>query len=143
MIIGMSLPIEVRYGSRPGARAVLDAVIVTTLTSVFNVANPSPGKCFIVGRTPFDSSPEANASARVAVVDASNEKVRPSLYMKELVEPGTSATGARSMSTPRSWSATPVLAPCERATEALPDLPISGGEIVGGAHGIRLIGPPS
>ena len=62
--------------------------MVTTLTSVFNVANPSPGKCFIVGRTPFDSSPEANASARVAVVDASNEKVRPSLYMNELVEAG-------------------------------------------------------
>ena len=103
----------------------------------------APGSASSLGRTPFDSSPDANASARLAVVDASNEKVRPALYMNESVEAGTSATGARSMSMPRSWRATPVLAPCERATDALPDRPISGGDIVGGAHGIRLIGPPS
>ena len=67
--------------------------MVTTLASVLRVAKPSPGKCFIAGRTPLASSPDANALLRLAVTDASNENVRPSWYMNEAVDDGTSATG--------------------------------------------------
>ena len=86
-------------------------MIRTRLESVFFVANPMPGKCFMVGITPADSSPEANASASWAVRSASDEKVRPSRSMNEALEAGTSATGARSMSMPRPARAAPVLAP--------------------------------
>ena len=44
---------------------------------------------------------------------------------------------------PRPASAVPVAAPCERAVLVRPSAPICGGESVGGAHGIRLIEPPS
>ena len=118
-------------------------MIVTTLLSVFEVAYPIPGKCFIDGTTPADSSPEANAFARLAVFVALNDHVRPCWYMNDAVVAGTSATGARSTLIPRSRSADAVLAPCENASDTLPRVPIAGGSSVGGAQGIRLIEPPS
>lgn len=63
--------------------------------------------------------------------------------MKEAVEAGTSATGAKSVLIPRSRSATPVLLPCLRAVTVEPMLPISGGESVGGIHGTVFTEPPS
>src|SRR3954469_5626857 len=63
--------------------------------------------------------------------------------MKEAVDAGTSATGARSTLIPRARSAVAVSAPCVRAVDVRPILPICGGDSVGGAHGIRLIAPPS
>ena len=70
--------------------------MVSTYRSVFRMASPMPGKCFMVASTPLDASPAANASASRAVRPAWNEKVRPCWYMNDAVEPGMSATGARS-----------------------------------------------
>src|SRR6185369_10658953 len=105
---------------RPGARLARLAPIVTLYASVFLVAKPMPGKCFIVGSTPFERRPEAKASARRAVREALNENVRPSRYMNEAVDAGTSATGAKSTLIPRPRRAAPVFAPCVRAIDALP-----------------------
>ena len=99
---------------------------MTTYESVFRVAKPIPGKCFIVGTTPFDSSPVANASASRPVVDALNENVRPSRYMNDAVEAGTSATGREVDVDAEPMQRRPVLAPCARATDARPIRPICG-----------------
>ena len=112
----------------------------TIAPSVFRVANPMPGKCFIVASAPRSPSPRANAFARRVVVPASNDHVLPCRYMKDAVEAGTSATGARSVFTPSPSSAAPVLRPCRRAISAEP---ILGGEIVGGIQGMIFTPPPS
>src|SRR3954453_14894938 len=124
MIIGMPCAIAVGYGVRPGLSAVADAEIVTTWLSVFCVAAPIPGKCFIAGTVPPDSRPVAKASDSVAVAVAPNDQVRPCWYMNDAVEDGTSATGARFELTPAQASARPVAAPCSRAVAELPAAPI-------------------
>src|SRR3954447_931731 len=102
-----------------------------------------PGKCFIAGRLPPASRPDAKASARLVVVVALNDQVRPCWYMNEAVEEGTSATGARLLLIPAHDSALPVDAPWDRAAVTLPAAPIWGADRVGGAHGTRLTEPPS
>src|SRR4051794_34690071 len=143
MTIGTWWPIAVWYGSRPGASVAFDALIVTTLVSVFAVARPMPGKCFIAGTSWPLSRPVANASDRDAVVEELNDQVRPCWYMNELVEAGTSATGARSLLMPAQARIVPVEAPWDVAVDVLPRLPICGTESVGGAHGTRITEPPS
>src|SRR4051812_16083498 len=102
-----------------------------------------PGKCFIDGTTCPDSRPVANASDIAAVTLELNDQVRPCLYMNDAVEAGTSATGAKSMLIPSPRRAVAVLAPCDRAVDVLFIAPICGTVSVGGAHGIRLMAPPS
>src|SRR5438876_8757278 len=120
MIIGMPWPIAFWYGWRPGARVAVEAVIVTTFVSVLRVARPIPGKCFIVGRSPPASSPDANASDSDAVSEASNDQVRPCRYMNDDVEEGTSATGARSLLMPPQRRSKPVALPWSYAVWVLP-----------------------
>src|SRR5438874_12852297 len=93
--------------------------------------------------TDWASRPSAKAFASHDVCDALNDQVRPWRYMNDDVDAGTSTTGAKSTSMPRSWSAAPVIAPCDRATDVEPIEPICGGDSVGGAQGIRLTEPPS
>ena len=52
---------------------------------------------------------------------ALNDHVRPSRYMNDAVEAGTSATGAKSTLIPRPCRAAPVATPCVRATAAQPE----------------------
>src|SRR6185503_14704435 len=111
MTRGTFRSIAVRYGRSPGFSADFGARMVTTFASVSREAKPSPGKCFIAGSTPLASNPVANALLRLAVTDASNENVRPSWYMKEAVDDGTSATGARSLLMPAQASTRPVAFP--------------------------------
>ena len=143
MIIGTWLAIAFWYGRRPGARLDAEAVIVTTWLSVLAVARPMPGKCFIAGTSPPDSSPVANASDNVAVAEAPNDQVRPCWYMKEAVDTGTSATGARLLLIPAQRSTNPVAFPWAWAVEALPRLAICAGERLGGAQATRFTEPPS
>src|SRR5436190_5244979 len=143
MIIGMCRAIAVRYGRRPGAKRDLETRMVTTEASVSWVAKPSPGKCFIEGMTPPDSSPEAKAFDNAAVWTALNDHVRPCRYKKDEIVAGTSASGAKSTLMPSARKAAPALTPWVRATVVLSSRPICGGDSVGGAHGIRLIAPPS
>src|SRR5262245_60504809 len=110
----------------------------TTYASVFFVAKPSPGKCFIAGITCPACRPWENARASHAVVVELRDQVRPCRYRNEAVEAGTSATGARSTSMPRALRARPVWPPWLRAVVVEARAPICGGESVGGAHGIRL-----
>jgi hypothetical protein len=114
-----------------------------TKSSVFFAAKPSPGKCFIVASAPRSPSPSANALARRAVSREPNDHVRPCLYMNEEVEAGTSATGAKSVLTPRSRSAVPVFRPWRRAVSLEPRSPICGGESVGGIQETVFTWPPS
>src|SRR2546421_314393 len=81
--LGMWWAIAVGWASRPGAGVDVDALIVTTLVSVFMPAGPTPGKGFSAGTSPPASRPEAKASDKVAVVDALNDQVRPCWYMKD------------------------------------------------------------
>jgi hypothetical protein len=76
MISGMPAAIAARYGARPGASAVRDARIETMWRSVFRVAKPRPGKCFIDGITPADRRPALNALERALVTLAENDHVR-------------------------------------------------------------------
>src|SRR5450759_2928833 len=139
----MLWPIAFWYGCRPGASVAVEAVIVTAFESVLRVARPIPGKCFIVGWSLPASSPDANASENVAVSEALKDQVRPCWYMKEEVEEGTSATGARSLLMPPQRRSKPVALHWSTAVWVLPSAPIWGGERVGGAQGTRLIEPPS
>src|SRR5450759_4201345 len=91
----MLWPIAFWYGCRPGASVAVEAVIVTAFESVLRVARPIPGKCFIVGRSPPASSPDANASENVAVSEALKDQVRPCWYMKEEVEEGRVPAGGQ------------------------------------------------
>src|SRR6267142_1696128 len=111
MIIGKPCAIAATYGWIPAASVAFDAVSFTTYESVFNVARPMPGKCFIAGTTPADQRPRANEFDRVVVRIGSNDHVRPCRYMNEAVELGTSATGAKSQLMPRPSSARPVATP--------------------------------
>ena len=131
------------YGRRPAESALREALIETTNESVLRVARPIPGKCLSVGRTPRAARPWAKEYASHAVRDGFRDHVRPSLSMNDDEATGTSATGARSTSMPRSRSAAPVAAPCDRATDVDARAPICGGDRVGGAHGIRFTEPPS
>jgi hypothetical protein len=108
--------------------------MVATFASVLRLAKPSPGKCFIDGRTPLATSPDANALLRLAATDASNENVRPCWYMNEAVDDGTSATGAKLLLMPAQASTLPVAFPWLAAVVALPMAPICGGARVGGAQ---------
>src|SRR5258708_13171466 len=101
-----------------------------------------PGKCFIAGTARPADRPDTNASDRVAVVVALNDHVRPCWYMNELVEAGTSATGARFVLIPAHSRIVPVVLPCPKAVELLPSAPIWGADSVGPAQGTRLTGPP-
>jgi hypothetical protein len=112
----------------------------TTKSSVFFLANPSPGKCFIVASAPRSPRPSANALARRAVFRELNDQVRPCWYMKDDVEAGTSATGAKSVLTPRPTKARPVFRPWVRAVSLEP---ICGGERVGGIQETVFTWPPS
>src|SRR3954469_11467737 len=108
MIIGTPLAIAAWYGLSAGASADFEAVMVTTCESVLAEAKPMPGKCFMEGTPPPETRPVAKAFEREAVVDALKDHVRPCWYMNELVDDGTSATGARS-----------VLMPAQRSTNAV------------------------
>jgi hypothetical protein len=101
------------------------------------------GKVLLVASARRSRSPTAKALERRRVFLALNDQVRPCAYMKEAVEDGTSATGAKSVLTPRSRKAAPVLRPCLRAISLEPSSPICGGENVGGIQGIVLTAPPS
>src|SRR3954470_21326795 len=143
MISGTPWPMALRYGRSPGLSALWDAVIVSTYRSVLWIASPIPGKCFMVALSPPATRPDANASASCAVSSASKPKTRPCWYMNELVETGTSATGARSVLMPRACSAWPVFLPWLNPTDALPMSPICGTVLFGGIQAIRLTDPPS
>src|ERR671932_1518679 len=115
----------------------------TTFVSVFRSAYPSPGKCFIEARAPRSPSPSANAFASRDVVAALNDQVLPWRYMNDDFVAGTSATGAKSVLTPRSRSAAPVRRPWRRALYLESSSPSRDGEIVGGIQEIVFTGPPS
>ena len=86
----------------------------------------------------------ANASDKRAVWTALNDQVRPSRYMNEAVVAGHVGDRREVDVDPEAPAARrPVLAPWSRATVVLSSAPICGADRVGGAHGIRLIEPPS
>ena len=143
MISGMCRAIAVRYGRRPGASREIDIRMVTTEVSVSWVAKPSPGKCFIDGMTPFDSSPVANAFDSDAVWTALNDQVRPCAIHERGGRRGH--VGDRSeidvdAERPQRRTRARTLGPRDgRAVEPAH----RGTDSVGGAHGMRLIDPPS
>ena len=143
MISGIRSLIAAWYGWRPAPSSSFDASMTTTWLSVFCVARPMPGKCLSDGRTSPASRPAANASATSDTVAGDIANVRPAASMNEPGPDGTSATGAKSTLMPRSRRALAVASPWSRATDGRPSPPISAGVRVGGAHGIRLISPPS
>ena len=98
----------------PRASSAGPASIVTASSSVDTVARPRPGKCLRVGATPPSSRPAAKAVAPFAARAGTVEKARRCVAMNDRGRPGTSATGARSTSTPRRSSAVAVSRPRRR-----------------------------
>ena len=130
-------------GAKAGSERPSPAAIVTRMAVRVGHRGPIPGKCFIVGRSPPASSPDANAFEQV-VGRGRAERPGPTLLVHERGRRGD--VGDRRevvVDAEASERGAGRLRPGSERAACCRALPSGAVESVGGAQGTRLTEPPS